>query len=208
MTRPGPTTLPAKAGVAWAGTDAVGVSSYDLRYRTAVWNKPLGGYVYPAALQKTTATSTTQAVALGTLYCFSARARDAAGNVSSWTPERCTARPLDDRSLAAKGAWKKSKGKSFFAGTIATTTAKGATLTRTGALPGRVSLVATKGKGYGTVGVFYGGKLVKKVSLAAVKTTTKSVVSLPRMPKKGTIQVKVLTAGKTVQIDGLLIARR
>ena len=143
----------------------------------------------------------------GALYCFSVRARDAAGNVSGWSAERCTAKPLDDRALTSKGAWAKTKGKAFYAGTIATAKAKGASLTRAGALPGRVALVVTKGKAFGTVGVYYNGKLVKKVALAATKTKVKQVVALPRLAKKGTIVVKVLTAGKTVQVDGLLTSR-
>jgi hypothetical protein len=203
----GATTLTASATVRWAGSDAVGVRSYDVRYRTAAWNKALGTYVYPVRWQNTTATSTTQAVGTGALYCFSVRARDAAGNVSGWSAERCTAKPLDDRALTSKGAWTKGKGKAFYAGTIATAKAKGASLTRAGALPGRVALVVTKGKAFGAVGVFYNGKLVKKVSLAATRTRVKQVLVLPRLTKKGTIVVKVLTAGKTVQVDGLLTSR-
>jgi streptogramin lyase len=208
MTGPGATTLASRAAVGWTGTDAVGVSSYDMRYRTAAWNRTLGGYVNPAALQQTTARSTTQPIALGALYCMSVRARDAAGNVSAWSAERCTAKPLDDRSLRSKGAWAKTRGKVYFAGTIATAKTKGASLTRAGALPGRVALIASKGKGFGKVGIYYNGKLVRKVNLAATKTKTRQVIALPRLAKKGTIMVKVLTARRTVKVDGLLTARR
>lgn len=206
-TKPAATTLGASTTVAWSGSDAVGVKSYDVRYRSAAWNKALGAYISPPAWQGTAAASVVQSMAAGTTYCFSVRARDAAGNVSAWSAERCTARPLDDRSLTSAGAWAKTKGKAFYSGTIATAKTKGASLTRAGALPGRVALVASKGKAYGTVGVFYNGKLVSKVNLAATRPVTKAVIPLPKLTKKGTIQLKVLTSGKTVQVDGLVTGR-
>ena len=201
------TTLGARTIVSWTGTDAVGVKSYDVRYRTATWRTALGGYVLPAALQGTTSRSSVQPVAAGALYCFSTRARDAAGNVSGWSAERCTARPLDDRALTTKGAWTRAKGKAYYGGTITSAKAKGATLTRSGAQSGRVALVAAKGKGYGKVGVYYNGQLVKTVDLSAKRTTAKAVIALPRLAKKGTVVLKVITSGKPVLIDGLLISR-
>jgi hypothetical protein len=202
------TTLGTSAVATWNGTDAFGVTNYDVRYRKASWNTPLGGYTSPAALQGTTAKSTTIALGFGTLVCFSVRARDAAMNVSAYSTERCTARPLDDRSLKAKGAWKKKTGTSYFAGTIVMTKSTGAKLTRKGALAGRVALVATKGRHYGKVGIYYNGKLVKKVKLGAATKTTKSVIALPNLGKSGKVVIKVLSSGKKVFIDGLVLARR
>jgi hypothetical protein len=203
------TSLAKTISVTWGGADDRGVTGYDVRYRSAAWNKQLGGYVSPAALQNTDATSAAVAGSAGSLYCFSVRARDAAGNTSAWSAERCTAKPLDDTSLTAKGAWKTTKGKSFYGGTTSTSTAKGATLTKTGVLAGRIALVATKGKGMGQLGVYYNGKLVQKVKLAATRTVTKSVIALPKFTtKKGTVVLKVLKPGKGVQIDGLVSARK
>jgi hypothetical protein len=144
----------------------------------------------------------------GRLICFSVRARDAAGNVSAYSAERCTARPLDDRSLKAKGAWKKKTGASYFAGTILKTKSEGAKLTRKGALAGRVALLASKGKHNGKVGIYYNGKLVKTVKLGASKKTTKVLIALPNLGKSGKIVIKVLSSHKKVFIDGLLLSRR
>jgi Bacterial Ig-like domain (group 3) len=200
--------LATRSVVSWQGFDAVGVKNFDVRFRSATWNRPLSGYNQPAALQATTARSTTVAVPAGTLQCISVRARDAAGNVSAWSADRCTARPLDDRSLAAKGKWNKAKANAFYSGTISAAKAKGATLTRTGAAAGRVAVIVSKGKGYGTIGVLYNGKLVKRVNLSAKRTSTQVVIALPRLTKGGTVQLKVLTSGKAVPVDGLLLARQ
>jgi hypothetical protein len=202
------TTLGTSAVATWNGTDAVGVTSYDVRYRSAAWNAPLGGFVSPAALQATTSKTTAVALGYGRLICFSVRARDAAANLSAYSAERCTAKPLDDRSLKAKGAWKKRTGASYFAGTIIKTKSLGAKLTRKGALPGRVALIATKGRHYGKVGIYYNGKLVKTVKLGAPTKRFKSVIALPNLGRSGKIVIKVLSSRKLVSIDGLLISRR
>ena len=206
ITRLANVTLATAAVGTWAGADAVGVASYDLRLRSAMWNKRFGSYTFPASLQKTKAVSVSLPLVAGAETCISVRARDAAGNLSAWSADRCSARPLDDRALTAKGAWTKTKGKSLYARTARTAKVKGATLTRSGSLAGRVSLSASKGKGNGKVGVYYNGKLVKTVDLSAKRSSTKNVIALPRLAKAGTISLKVLTTGKTVQVDGLLIA--
>jgi hypothetical protein len=210
------TTLPASIALKWTATDtaavgsfASGVSQTDVRYRKAAWNGQLGAYVLPAAWQNTAARSATLAGALGTKYCFSTRAHDRSGNVSGWSAERCTARPLDDRSLVAStSGWSRGTGTAYFNRTITSSTKKGAVLTRTGVLKGRAALVATKCSTCGTVSVLYNGRLVKTVSLAATRTLRQQVVALPNFTAtSGTVQFKVYTTGKSVQIDGFLTAR-
>lgn len=208
--------LPATITASWHGTDtaatgsyASGVASFDVRYRKAAWNTALGAFVLPATWQATTATTKTLTGSLGAKYCFSARARDNRGNVSGWSTERCTARPLDGRSLAASTAgWTRATGTAFYNGTITRTTTKGAILTRTGVLRGRAALVVTRCSTCGSVGVYYNGVLVKTVSLAATTTQRKVVIALPNFtPTSGTVKLKVLSSSKSVQIDGFLIAR-
>jgi hypothetical protein len=208
MTGPASTTTLGTSTVAtWNGTDAVGVTSYDVRYRRAAWNGSFGAYVNPAALQGTTVKSATFALGFGTTYCFSVRARDAAANVSAYSAPRCTAKPLDDRSLKAKGNWKKKTGSAYYAGTFVKTKSEGAKLIRKGAVAGRCALVATKGKHYGKVGIYYNGKLVKTVKLSAKHKTNRVIIALPSLTKTTKIQIKVLTSGKKVLIDGLVLAR-
>jgi hypothetical protein len=201
------TTLGTTTVAAWNGTDAVGVTSYDVRYRVAPWNGPLGAYISPAALQATTLKSATFAMGFGTTYCFYVRARDAAANLSAYSAPRCTAKPLDDRSLHAKGSWKMKTGSAYYAGTVMKTKSEGAKLTRKGAAAGRVALVATKGKHYGKVGIYYDGKLVQTVKLHAATKTYKVVIALPSLKKSGKVVIKVLSSHKKVLIDGLVLAR-
>ncbi len=78
------------------------VANYDLRYRTAT---PTSGfpstYSTPSGWSRRTSTSVSVALAPGQEACVSARARDAAGNVSARSADRCTGTPIDDRSLSA-----------------------------------------------------------------------------------------------------------
>jgi hypothetical protein len=88
-----PTLIKATAGKAtvsssYSASDDVKVTSYDVRYRVTPKGQPTAPWLYPAALQKTTVTTASLTVGTGTL-CVSARARDAVGNTSAWTTERC-----------------------------------------------------------------------------------------------------------------------
>jgi len=203
--------LPVRIVVSWKGTDplvpassASGVASFDVRYRKASWNASLGAFVQPASWRGTIARSTSINGVLGVTYCFSARARDRSGNVSGWSGDRCTARPLDDRSLTTSAGWVQATGSGFYNGTVTKSRRKGAVLTRTGVRRGSQALVATRCSTCGAVGVYYGGKLVSKVSLVSAKTARQSLIALPIFTAtSGTVQFKVLTAAKPVQIDGL-----
>jgi hypothetical protein len=99
-----------------------------------------------------------------------------------------------------------SSGTGYFAGTVVTATARGASLTRTGVPRGRMALVVSRGRGFGSVGVFYRGRLVRRVDLASASSRDRVVVALPRMTGSGTVRVEVLTAGRPVRVDGLLSA--
>lgn len=206
LSKPAAVTLSRSIPVAWSATDpnGSGVASYDVRYRKAAWNGLFGAY---ATLRSSTTTrSLTFTGAYGYDYCFQVRARDVAGNLSGWTT-RCSAIPLDDRSLVASSRWRLLTGSAYFHSTIAQSATIGSTLTRTGVRKGRVALVATRAPGYGTVSVLYNGRLVKKVSLAWPTTQRKHVFTLPNFTATtGKIVIKVITA-KRVQIDGLVAAR-
>ncbi|HET7530535.1 MAG TPA: hypothetical protein VFJ98_06210 [Mycobacteriales bacterium] len=208
--------LAPRVPVAWTGSDvavagsyASGVTSYDVRYRTAAWNSGFHPFQRPAAWQHTTKLAGSFPVALGSTMCFSVRSRDAAGNVSAWSNERCAARPLDDRSLTPSRGWHRSTGAAYFNRTISTSSTKSATLTRTGVPAGRAALVVTKCPGCGTLAVYYGSKLVNNVGLGATRTQRQVVVTLPRLTARTTkVVLKVASRSKSVQIDGLLASRR
>ncbi len=191
--------------VRWGGSDAgSGVGSYDVRYTRAAWNgKPGTPVPWKAG---TTATSGSFTGSPGYEYCFSVRARDHVGNVSGWSAARCTALPLDDRALAASAGWSKVTATSFYNATAMQTSSKGRTLTRTGAIAGRIALIVDEGTGFGTITIAYNGKVIKSLSLAATRTKTKIAIALPRISKATTVVIRT-TSTKRVRIDGLLLAR-
>lgn len=199
------TTLRPAFPVSWTGSDANGVTSYDVRYTKAAWNTaPSAPVLWKSATAATSAAFTGTA---GNEYCFVTRARDGAGNVGAWSAARCTAIPLDDRALAASSGWKKVAASPAYGHTLMQAKASGKTLTRKGAGAGRAVLYVATGKGYGSLVVLYNGKVVKKLSLAATQTHYNVAVLLPKISKNNTTVVIKTTSAKTTQIDGLLLAR-
>lgn len=193
----------------WSGSDAgSGVQSYDVRFRAAKFNADFGAWVRPTEWQAITTTSVTDTdMARGYTYCYAVRARDKAGNVSGWSGDRCTTVALDDRSLAGSGWTDKAHSESY-AGTYKTTTTSGRYLSIANGQAARVAVVATTCAGCGEVGVYVAGSLVGKVNLYSATTKRAQVLALPAFAlKSGTVTVKVLSSGKTIQIDGLAITR-
>jgi hypothetical protein len=119
--------------------------------------------------------------------------------------------PFDDRALAGAG-WTRTKAKKHFKNTVTTTTTMGAALTTRQTLKfRRVALVADKGRGYGTVKVFWGGKMLREVSLHAKRLQTRKVIPIKRFTGKlrsGRLRIVVVSSGRTVRIDGIGVARR
>jgi hypothetical protein len=79
--------------IRYHGHDAVGIASYDVRYRAGVLHHKLGHQHYPRSWQATTHTSRKLRVSPGHEYCASVRSRDEAGNVSPWSHQRCAKIP-------------------------------------------------------------------------------------------------------------------
>jgi hypothetical protein len=58
------------------------------------------------------------------------------------------------------------------------------------------------------VALYVNNQLIGNANLAATKTQRKAVVMLPPFSyRTGTIVIKVLSAGKTVTIDGVVVNR-
>ena len=207
-------TVPLSLGnpivVTWTGSDAggSGLSSFDVRIAKAAPGAGFSAWSYPTGLQLTKAKTTSLPGYAGYTSCVQVRAHDGAGNVSAWSAQRCTALPVDDRSLAASAGWSRITGSPFFAKTATSTTRLGATLVSPTLQSTRLALVATKCRTCGVVGVYVGPTLIAKVNLAATVTSYRNVINLPRFSLRTTkVTVKVLTSGKTVQIDGLSTSR-
>lgn len=188
--------------------DLSGVASYDVRVRVAPYNSGFGGYLYPAPWQGTTSAASTISTTPGSTYCLSVRSRDRAGNLSGWSGQRCTAVALDDRSLTATPGWARGTAAGNYRSTATTAARLGVVLTRTGVQARRLSLVARRCLGCGTVGIYWNGALIKRVSLAAASTSYRQMLPIVDFgtTRTGTVTVRTLSAG-TVSIDGLASSR-
>jgi hypothetical protein len=205
------TTLTGKATVTWTGSDSgSGVGTYQVRWARAAYSGGLGAWTYPAAWTSLTGTTLTQTgLAKGYVYCYSVRATDKVGNLSSWSANRCVAAPLDDSSLSAvTSGWTRVSSASYWGGTAKKSKVRNATLSRAGAQLSRVGIVATRCPTCGQVGIYVKGTLIGKINLAASTTQYRKVLMLPKFSlRSGTVTVKVLTSNKPVFIDGLVISR-
>jgi hypothetical protein len=156
-----------------------------------------------------TGSSTTLAFAAGT-HTFAVQGTDSLGNEDPTAATRTFTLPVNNSDLSASKGWKKGKGAGYFLKTFSVTTKKGATLTRSATGIKRVALVASKGKGYGTVNVYLGKKLLKKVSLAAKTTKKSKVINVASFTTatSGKLKLVVTSQNKKVVIEGLGIATR
>lgn len=189
--------------VSWSASTAdAGIQGYDVQYRTARWNGGFGPYASWQAL--TPATSARFLGMPGSTYCFSVRAVDLAGAASEWSAEACTAVPLDDRALAAKGGWSRERGRGYYLKTYSLAFAKGAALTRSGVVAKQLALVATKCDS-GRVKVFWNGTLLKEINLAANVVRKKQLFPLATFAaaETGTVRIVVSSRRMPVEIEGL-----
>ena len=74
----------------------------------------------------------------------------------------------------------------------------------------KLSLVATKGVGHGTVKVYLGRTLYKTVSLNSTSLKKKQVIPIATWTsgRSGTVKILVYSSNKTVRIEGLAVATR
>ncbi len=203
--------LTSPGAFAYSATARSGIASFDVRYRRAGWSSTsFGAYTYPASWQRTTARSRTLSMSPGSEYCLSVRARDAIGNLSAWSAERCTAMPLDDRSLAwTSGPWRDKSSSSAYRKTLTQTLGvKGATLGRSGVRVRRVAIIATTCPTCGSVDVFLGATRIGSLSLVSSATRARQVLLVPLRAtvSRGTLSIRT-RSDRRVVIDGLGLRR-
>lgn len=200
-------TLSAAVPLAWSANDTgSGVASFDVRWRAAAPSAlALGQPVSPAGLQRTVARSTTLSLAPGAQACFSARARDRAGNLGSWGAEQCTSVLLDDRALAAT-RWARGASSGHALGTFTRTTTPGAVLSRAGLAARRVGLVVTTCPTCGSVDVRHAGRLLGRVDLRSTTTRTRQLrwLTVPGPPRAGTLTITAVSTRLAI-IDGIVV---
>jgi hypothetical protein len=204
-------TLANSASVTYSGHDDAGgsgVVSYDVRYEKAAYNATFGAWQYPSGWQGTTAKTQSLALTPGYEYCFSARARDKAGNVSGWARALCTSKPLDDKVLSASSGWARHSDARYYRSTFTSTKTHGARLTRKYVSADQLMVVATKCPTCGSISLKIGSATVKSWSLSA-STTQRQVLLAPTAfsLRKGTVTITVTSSGKRVEIDGLGVRR-
>lgn len=119
--------------------------------------------------------------------------------------------PVDDRALTEKKRWAERRAKGHLKNTYRQSRARGASLT-TGAFRdiSKIVLVADKGRRFGTVKVFLGGRMLKKISLHAKRAQKRRVIAIKSFTgsRRGKVRVVVVSAGKVVRIDGIGVATR
>jgi len=195
-------TVPVK----WSGT-GMGTLTYDVQYRKAPYSTAAFGALTPwqTGVTATTANFTTSP---GYTYCFSVRTHDDNG-VSAYTPETCTAAPLDDRSLTKSGTWSAKTGSAYYRSTAMYSSSNGAKLTRTGVHAKRIVLVATTCSTCGSVKVAFAGS-TKTISLKSTTTVNKKLIAVFTLTsvKSSTLTITVYGSGKKVYIDGVVLSAK
>lgn len=191
--------------VRWTASDLVSpVVSTDVRYRRS--DALGGGTTSPRTwIAASTDRRATLDAVPGHRYCFSSRARNAAGAVSTWSAEKCSVVPFDDRQLRAEGAWVRATNSGLLRGTVTRTTQRYAALTSAPGFVREVGILASTGPNAGRVAVLVGSRRVGAISLESATRHDRVLLVLPRLAERryGAVRLVVLTGGRTVRIDGL-----
>lgn len=207
MTKPTKPFSLAAVPVGWQATDVIGpVMSYRVRVRSALPNGPFGD---PATWLASTSFqfATYAGDFTGRTYCFTVRAKDLAANTSSYSAERCSAQPLDERELTRSTGWVNQAIPAAYRGTARTATAAGEKLVSDTVLVRRVALVATTAPGAGSVDVYLGATKLGSVSLASATTKRRQVIPLATLPSRTTGKIRIVTTtADPVTIEGLGIS--
>lgn len=194
--------------VRWAvgSDDETGVASRDVNYWSARYDEGFGtGVEWQRA---PTSLSGGFRGSPGRTYCFAERLRDGAGNVSSFSPLRCTSLPVDDNVLAHSKGWSEKSGAGYYLSDYSVSRTKGAKLTLPVVGKG-FALVATTCPGCGSVDVFLGSTRLKRVSLASDALRKRRIIAIENFEgvRSGKLKVVVTSQGKKVIVEGLGVGR-
>lgn len=195
----------------WHGTPGSSpIDHYTVEVRRSTWKGGFGSWSTPSGWSALSASTSSVNVSLpvGDDTCVRVQAVDTAHLASPWSSARCTARPLDDPSLSASSHWSRVKASGYYLGTYTSTKTLGATLTLTNAQFDRLALVATKCSSCGKVAVYSGSTLLATINLYHATTEKKVLIALSKVSlRTANVRLRVVTSGKTIQIDGLGVSR-
>jgi hypothetical protein len=143
-------------------------------------------------------------------HVFRAFAVDAAGNRDRTPAVKVFTVPRNNKALKHSAAWKKRNGRGYFLNSFSVTAEKGAVLQTRARGIKKLALVASTGRGQGTVEVLLGNRLLKQVSLHTERAQKRRIIPVAgfRGKKRGLVRVRVVSSGKPVRIQGLGIAGR
>jgi hypothetical protein len=141
---------------------------------------------------------------------FTVAARAADGSFGA-APSRVWTVPKNSTKLRHSGGWRKARARGHYLKTFSKSSKRGATLRTRVRNTNQVALVATTGPEYGTVKVFLGSKLLKRVRLSSRTVQKKRIIPIADFGssrRSGKIRIVVASAGKPVQVEGLAAATR
>jgi hypothetical protein len=199
------TTFP----VSWSAVDAWGeVARTELRHREAAYTGEMGPWSEwePGAADGLSPYSGKP----GFTYCLAARATDDWGREGSWSTERCTTTPVDDRSLTRRGEWRRTTPLDTYRTTETTSRRRGDALVLHGVRATRLALVVTRMPGAGNVRVALNGEPLGTFRLRAAQVRKRALVEVARFSslRKGRLTIRVVSrTGRPVRIDGVVVAR-
>ena len=193
--------------VRWSSLDDWSpVAGFDVRRSELRWNA--SRWTRSQVITNTTATTDTMRFPSGATTCVGARARDSLGHVGTWSYPSCVTRPVDDRGLTRHGDWKARTGEQYYRGTYLTTRQKGASLVL-GPFPKSLdqAVLVAVGPGSGKVRVDSrcGKKWLFNKTLNLDSSTNRTLVKRwvnSRWECPGGLRITVISAGKSVRIDG------
>lgn len=189
--------------IAWEASDELsGVASYDVLARAATGAEapePLSPWTSGAESESTFSGQP------GRTYCFSVVATDGVGNVSTPSRVRCTATPIDDRSLRAGRGWIRGFGPGRFADTFVVSDRAGATLSSGRVRASRIALLATACPSCGSVEVRWNHTVLRRIDLSGAGDRPSVVFPVARFdgPRWGVLRIRVVSTGRRVEIDGV-----
>jgi hypothetical protein len=182
------------------------VERYDIRYalnpdwdHSPVW--------VPLRTGTTKRHARVTAVTPGQTYCIEGRAIDGDGVASNWEGS-CTTLPRDDTAFVASDGWVRIESPRFYGGSALMSRKLGATLELPGLDTWGVGILASTGTDGGQIKVWAGGENLGKASLWTPNSEDRRLVLWTDNGEdgsSGTLRIKVLSSGRPVIIDGVLL---
>ncbi|MFN2544899.1 MAG: WD40/YVTN/BNR-like repeat-containing protein [Actinomycetota bacterium] len=195
--------------VAWTATDeGSGVATSEVRARTASYDRRLPGYRNGFRVGGLERTSFLWSASEGSTTCFEVRAIDRAGNQGRWSEQKCTAAPVDDRSLEGRG-WTHVHDARLFRGTALRSGTRGAELALPFVAARRLVLLAERCPRCGRVQVRWRGRVLGSFDLRAPRFHRRARIALVDLAsvRKGPLTIRVVSRGRPVTIDGLAVMK-